>query len=278
MMPYLIDSHSHPHAPLFDPDCAEVLARMSEKRIWTIAIGTSINDSARAIEFAEHHPGVWATVGLHPEYLTSSFVDPADASDIDKTFDRERFRELARSSKKVVAIGETGLDYYRIDEGRDREEAMKIQESIFREHLALAAELDLPIVVHCRDALTRLAEMLTEQPVRGVVHSFTGTWKEAEPLLELGMSIAVNGIATFPPRKNANTEDQIDRTIERIPLDRLLIETDAPYLAPVPYRGKRNEPAWVEEVAQHVARVRGISLEAVAEATTKNCIKLFDLS
>lgn len=279
MSPFLIDSHSHLHCPPFNPDREEVLARMQEKNIATIVIGTSINDSQRAIVFAETHKDIWATVGLHPEYLTSSFIDPADAPDLDRTFDPKRFLELAQSSKKVVAIGETGLDYYRIDEGSDREQAMAQQEEIFRQHITIARELDLPLVIHCRDALTRLVEILQQEKFgQAVIHSFTGTWQEAKPLLDLGCMIAVNGIATFPPRKNFKLEDQIDRTIEQIPLDRLLIETDAPYLAPVPYRGKRNEPAWVEEVAKHVAKVRRQSVEEIAKATTENTMKLFGLT
>lgn len=257
---------------------------MHERHVWGITIGTSVNNSKQAIAFAEKHEGIWATVGLHPEHLTSDHHDEDEGSieTIDLATLADDLEQLARSSKKVVGIGETGLDYYRVDEGRNAEEARQVQKTSFLTHLDVARRLDLPVVIHCREALGDLATIVQAEvgagrTVRGVVHSFTGTWEEARPLLDLGLFIAVNGIATFPPRKGSSPEQSIDRTIERIPLDRLLLETDAPYLAPTPHRGKRNEPAYVEEVAKHVAKVRGMSLDAIAEATTHNAITLFRL-
>ena len=300
MKPFLIDSHCHIQDSQYNQDREAVLGRMADKKRWGIAIGTSLINSQKALLFAESRNNFWATVGLHPEYLTSDFINPADDPDIDRFFDAQCLQEIAASSKKIVAIGETGLDFYRIpggagslsvrqaggfagDEGRDQEEAKQKQEKVFREHLLVARQLNLPVVIHCRDALSRLAEILQEEvdagrAVSAVVHSFTGTWQEAKPLLDLGCYIAVNGIATFPLKKNQNPEETIDRTIERMPIDRLLIETDAPYLAPTPFRGKRNEPAWVEEVAKHVAKVRHMTLEEIAELTTGNAQKLFSLN
>lgn len=283
MNPYLIDTHCHLHFPPYKEDLSEVLGRLHEKQIWGITIGTSLQNSEQGIAFAEAHEHIWATVGLHPEHFTSDFHDEQEGEVHEQTLDFERLRTLARSSSKVVGIGETGLDYFRIDEGRDATEARRLQEESFLQHLQVAAELDLPLIIHCRDALTRLAELLQQEQkngrfVRAVVHSFTGTWEEAKPLLTLGCFIAVNGIATFPLRKTQLPEHAIDRTIEQIPFDRLLLETDSPYLAPMPYRGKRNEPAWVEEVAKHVARVRGITIEEVATQTTQNAKTLFRLS
>lgn len=282
MKPFLIDTHCHIHCPPYDQDREAVLGRMREKNIWGITIGTDLNNSQKAIDFAESNEGIWATVGLHPEYLTSDFVDPAEEKNVDRTFDIDRLRTMAKSSKKIVGIGETGLDYYRIDEGRDREEAKQKQEKVFRQHLLVAYELNLPLIIHCRDALVRLAEILQEEfiagrSVRAVIHSFTGTWKEAQPLLDLGCYIAVNGIATFPLKKTQDPASAIDRTIEQMPIEKLLIETDAPYLAPAPFRGKRNEPAWVEEVAKHVARVRKMSLEEIARVTTRNATQFFSI-
>ena len=283
MNPFLIDTHCHLHFPPYDSDIDDVLGRLQEKRIWGVTIGTSLQNSERGITFAESHENIWATVGLHPEHFTSDFHDEQEGETHETHLDVTRLRQIAQSSPKVVGIGETGLDYYRIDEGRDASEARRIQEEAFLAHLRVAVALDLPLIIHCRDALTRLAELLRAEQERGtrvraVVHSFTGTWAEAEPLLDLGCCIAVNGISTFPLRKNQSPEQAIDRTIERIPIDRLLLETDAPYLAPTPYRGKRNEPAWVEEVAKHVARVRGVSLEEIATSTTENAIRFFRLS
>lgn len=287
MNPYLIDTHCHLHFPAYDVDRAEVLARMKEKNIWGITVGTGLKNSASALRFAslsgrqaDATDGIFATVGLHPEHVSSDFHDEQEGEKPEKFVAREQLVEVASASKKCVAIGETGLDWYRIDKEKDVEEVKAEQEKILHEHLAAAQELDLPVIFHCREALARLVDIVRKAQsekckVRGVVHSFTGTWEEAEKILELGLYIGVNGIATFPPRKGQDASQMIDRTIERMPLDRLLLETDAPYLAPAPYRGKRNEPAYVEEVAKHVAKVRGVSVEEIAEQTTKNARELF---
>jgi TatD DNase family protein len=282
MNPYLIDTHCHIHFPPYDTDRMEVLARMKEKNIWGITIGTGLKNSAAGLRFAEATEGVWATVGLHPEHVTSDYHDENEGEKPEKFATQEQMVEIASSSPKCVAIGETGLDWYRIDAALDAEKAKADQEKVLHEHLRASYELELPLVFHCRDALLRLAEMLQEEwnagrKPRGVVHSFTGTWDEAKPLLDLGLHIGVNGIATFPLRKGQDPDAVIDRTIERIPVEQLLLETDAPYLAPAPYRGKRNEPAYVEEVAKHVAGVRRTDLADIASRTTDNAITLFGL-
>lgn len=277
MKPFLVDTHCHIHFPSYDDDRAEVLARMKEKNIWGITIGTASGNSEAGIKFAEATEGIWCTVGLHPSHTTSKHIDEEEGAVHEHDISAETLIRLAKSSKKVVAIGEAGLDWYRLDQVGDAEAAKQTQERVFRTHLAAAQVTNLPIAIHCRDALTRLAEILQETKVRGVVHSFTGTWEEAKPLIDLGMHIAVNGIATFPLRKGQDPADAIDMTIKHIPLDRLLLETDAPYLAPAPYRGKRNEPAFVEEVANHVAKIRRVSVQEIAEQTTRNAMELFEL-
>jgi TatD DNase family protein len=280
--PFLVDTHCHVHFPPYHDDRTEVLARMREKRIWGITIGTGLVNSAAGLRFAEATDGIWATVGLHPEHVTSDYHDENEGEKPEHDVTQEALVEVAETSKKCVAIGETGLDWYRIDQNRDIEKAKADQEKVLHEHLRASYALDVPLVFHCREALTRLAEILQEEwnagrKPRGVIHSFTGTWDEAKPLLDLGLHIGVNGIATFSLRKGQSPSQAIDRTIESIPLERLLLETDAPYLAPNPYRGKRNEPAYVEEVAKHVASVRRASLEEIASKTTDNAIALFRL-
>jgi TatD DNase family protein len=280
--PWLIDTHCHIDGPSFDTERGAMLQRMHDKRIFGITIGTTLGNSERAIALAEQHEGLWASVGLHPEHLSSNFHDPEEGEQPEKTFDRERLERIARSSLKVVAIGETGIDLYRIDANRSREEAQAAQEASFIAHMDVAEELGLPVVIHCREALGRLAELLEERLkaghiFSGVVHSFTGTWEEAERLIGLGCYIALNGIVTFPPKKTADPARSLDRTIKQIPLDRLLLETDSPFLAPVPHRGERNEPTWVEDVAQYVAGVRGIELDELARITTANAARLFRL-
>jgi TatD DNase family protein len=274
--PFLIDTHCHIHFPAYDEDREQVLKRLEEKNIWALTIGTSLENAKKGIALAEATSGIWATVGLHPSHTTSEHIDEEEGEVHEHDVTVENLVTLASSSKKVVAIGEAGLDYYRLPE--DRESAIQKQELVFRTHIEAAKKLDLPLVIHCRDALTRLAELLDETGyARGVVHSFTGTWEEAKPLLDLGMHIAVNGISTFPLRKAQDPKSSIDLTIKNIPMERLLIETDAPWLAPTVYRGKRNEPVYVEEVAKHVAKVRGMTLEEVAKQTTDNAMKLFRL-
>lgn len=279
-MPRLIDSHCHLHFPAYAEDREAVLSRLKEKETWAVTVGTTLGTSKGAVEFAESHDGVWATVGYHPEHFSSAYHDEAEGDA--GTYSIEGVKKIAASSKKVVAIGETGLDFYRIDEGRDRNEAIKQQEKGFREHLAVARELNLPVVIHCREALTRLAEIVADEQkngwdVKGVVHCYTGTWTEAQPLLELGLHLSFTGVITFPPRKSDDPALHVHRVIEEMPFDRILIETDAPWLTPVPYRGKRNEPIYVEYVAQMIAELRGLSFDEVARQTTENAQRLFGI-
>jgi TatD DNase family protein len=281
-MPRLIDSHCHLHFPAYNEDRDAVLLRMREKQIWGIAVGTNIATSKSGVAFAEQHPDVFATVGYHPEHLTSSYIDEHEPHD-SLPYSIDAVAEIAKSgSKKIVAIGETGLDFFRIDKDRDEQEATQLQEFGLRDHIKLADELDLPLVIHCRDAFRRLAtiiqsEQTTGKKVRGVIHCFTGTWEEGKMLLDLGFHLSFTGIITFPPKKDEDPERSIHRTIERMPLDRMLVETDAPWLTPLPHRGKRNEPTYVEHVAQKIAELRGIDVEEVARQTTENALTLFQL-
>lgn len=280
-MPYLIDTHCHIHFPSFDATRVGVMQRMREKRIAAITVGTSIRTSQEGIAFAEKYDDVWATVGYHPEHLTSSYHD--DSEGPPDAFDLDAIAHLARSSPNVVAIGETGLDFFRIDPHRAIEEAHHVQERVFRQHLHLAHELKKPLIIHCRDAFRRLAEILQEEQqnagyrVEGVVHCFTGSWDEAKLLLDLGLHLSFTGIITFPLKKDTDPEHHVHRVIERMPLDRLLVETDAPWLAPIPHRGEKNEPAFVEYVAQRVAELRRTDFNDIACKTTENAQRLFQI-
>lgn len=275
-----IDTHSHLHFPDYDADREACLARMQEKDIGTIVVGTTLGTSRSAIHFAEQHANIWATVGYHPEHFSSTFAyhGEEDRGEYSITV----LRELAQSSKKVIAIGETGLDFYRMDEGIDIEHAKQQQELGFREQLRLAAELRLSLVIHCRDAFADVVRILADEKRKGhapqtIIHCFTGTWAEAQPLLELGCFFSFSGIITFPLKKTQDPEQAIQRVIERLPMDRVLIETDAPFLAPVPYRGKRNEPAYVEQIAYAIAQIRGMSIESCTERLRKNTRDAFGI-
>lgn len=276
----MIDTHSHLHFPEYGQDREACLARMREKGIGTIAIGTTLGTSASAIAFAEKETDVWASVGYHPEHFSSDFAYQGEE---DKgEYSIQRLRELAQSSPKVIAIGETGLDFYRIDEGIDAMEAKKKQEQGFREQLVLAAELDKTLVVHTRDAFPDLVRILADEKRKGhaprtVIHCFTGSWTDAQPLLGLGCWLSFSGIITFPPKKAQDPEMAVQRVIERMPESNILAETDAPFLAPVPYRGKRNEPAHVEEVVRSIADIRGMGLPDCQRLLMENTQKAFRL-
>lgn len=277
----LFDTHCHVHFPAYDADRADVLARLTEVGGGAITVGTSLANSRSAIALAEKQANVWASVGLHPSHVTHPFHDENEGAVEEQDVSREALTSLATSSSRVVAIGEAGLDVYRVEPDQ-REEALKKQIPVFETHLNVAEELGLPVIVHCREALRELNMLLRERRAQGcadrcILHSFTGTWAEAEPLIELGCYIGLNGIVTFPPRKNTQPEDWLEVVAKYVPKEQILIETDAPYLAPTPYRGQRNEPAYVQNVAEYLASVRGIMLEEMLAQTTENAMRVFGI-
>jgi len=252
--PMLIDSHCHLDFDDLSSRLPEVFDRMIANGVGgAVCIGVNLEDWPRVIALAESDARLFATVGVHPEY--SDRREPT----------ADELVALA-GHPKVIAIGETGLDYYW------HKDAPEWQRERFRTHIAAARRSSLPLVIHTRDAAADTLRLMKEEgadTVGGVMHCFTETWEVASAALDLGFHISFSGIVTF---KNAV---QIKEVAQKVPLDRLLVETDAPYLAPVPFRGKLNEPGHVLHVAEEVARLRGLSLEAVAEATTANFIRLF---
>jgi len=289
----LIDTHCHVHFNAYRDDMDDVITRTLEKGVLMMTVGTQKDTSRRGLEVAERYEGLWATVGLHPNHLTQqAFWDddelPPDQqpNTIIKTraerFDASSYLELARHPK-CVAVGECGLDSYRIPEGAEFEEVMRVQEAALRGQFDVATQAGLPVVVHCRDAHERQAQIIKEYTDagkltrRGVIHCFTGTMEEAQRYLDEDFYISFTGIITFPPRKGEGDLSAVQKVVRELPLERMLVETDAPYLTPIPYRGKRNEPWYVQFVAQKVAELKGISVEEVAEATTANAKALFGL-
>jgi TatD DNase family protein len=254
MSPTLIDSHCHLDFDDLAGRLPEVFARMEENRVVAaVCIGVNLEDWPKVIALAESDARLFATVGVHPEY-----ADAREAT-VDELV------SLARHPK-VIAIGECGLDYHW------HEDAPEWQRARFRTHIAAARRAGLPLVVHTRDAAADTLRLLAEEgadEVGGVMHCFTENWEVASAALDLGFYISFSGIVTF---KNAV---QIKEVAQKAPLDRILVETDAPFLAPVPFRGKLNEPGYVLHVAEEIARLRGLTLAAVAEATTANFTRLF---
>lgn len=255
----LIDTHCHLADPKLRGDLDAVLERAAQAEIATIvAVGaiSSIETDRLTVEIAESHLNVYAAVGVHPH----------DAKDCDA--DRlAQLRELARSHK-VVAIGESGLDFHYMHSPADA------QERALTAHLALAAEMDLPIVIHCRDAEERIVAIVRETgipPRGGVIHCFTGNASAAKQFVALGFHISFSGILTF---KSAR---EIREAAALVPDDRMMVETDAPYLAPEPYRGKRNEPAFVRRTLEALAATRGADPDRVAALVSENARRFFRL-
>ncbi len=249
----LVDSHCHLDFPDFAPERDAVIARAFAAGVGTmLTICTRLDQFTGVEAIASSDPRIWCSVGAHPHEAT-------DHSDL--LTDR---LVVLGAHPRVVGIGETGLDFHYDLSPRD------IQERVFRTHIAASRATGLPLIIHAREADAEIAAILAaEHPPPGVLHCFTGTRALAEAALELGFYISISGIVTF-----RNAED-LRAIVRDLPLDRLLVETDAPYLAPVPYRGKRNEPAFVAATAAFVAELKGISTEALAEATTANFFRLF---
>ena len=250
----LVDSHCHLDFPDFDGRIGQVREAMAAQGVThALCVSVSLAEWPKVIQLAEVHENFFASVGVHPDHDSG---DPVSGADL-----VERARH-----PKVVAIGETGLDYYR--QTGDTE----WQRERFRAHIRAAREADLPLIIHTREASADTLAIMREEgaeTVGGVMHCFTETQAVADAAMAMNFYISFSGIVTF---RNATELKQVAR---RVPLERLLVETDSPYLAPVPFRGKTNQPAWVRQVAEEIARLHGTSLEAVAFATTRNFFDLF---
>jgi TatD DNase family protein len=292
------DSHTHSHFAAFSEDYKEVITRALSAGVGLVNVGTQRDTSKRAIEVAhefEREP-VYATVGLHPIHTEQSFHDikelglpkeftpletPAQAGAVSngnlsltgftsrgEEFDKSYYTELARDAK-VVAIGECGLDYYRLSE-----ETKKKQAEVFIGQIEVAHAVNKPLMIHCRNAFPDLIALLTAQSsqlkaIPGIIHFFTGTPDDARALLELGFSFTFGGVVTF-------TRDY-DEAIKIIPKDRILSETDAPYVAPVPFRGKRNEPAYVIHTVKKLAELKGVSADEMQTQIWENAKRIWGI-
>ena len=252
----LFDTHAHYDDDWFDADRDALLASMPERGVGLIVHpGITVETSRQAIAMAERYGHVYAAVGIHPENC-HDFV-PAHI---------EQLRELARHPK-VVAIGEIGLDYY-----WDTNPPKEFQQQVLRSQMALAAELKLPVIIHDRDAHADTLAIVKEFPeVTGVFHCYSGSVEDARTLVKMGWMLSFNGAATF---KNARKAPEV---IAEVPLERLMIETDAPYLAPVPHRGKRNDSSLVHLVAEKIAQIKGLTAEEVEKATWDNGKRFFNI-
>ncbi|MDE2312437.1 MAG: TatD family hydrolase [Patescibacteria group bacterium] len=283
----LIDTHGHVNFRAFQDDAKEVLQRALDSGVQVITVGSQIDTSRSGVELANQFElGVYAVVGLHPEHTHSQYVDEEEThfKTREEVFDYEAYKKLAQDPK-VVGIGECGLDYYRlpaeVHEGFHEEIKAK-QKAAFRAQIKLARELNKVLVIHSRPAkgsdelYEHLLQILDEEGVSGEnmrfeVHSYTAGPEYFQKFLDRGAYVSFNGIITFDKTGN------MEKLVEMAPLNRIILETDCPYLTPVPNRGKRNEPSFVKFVADKVAEIKKISAHEVAETTTRNAKELFKI-
>jgi TatD DNase family protein len=251
-----IDSHCHINFPELAANMSDVLAQMRQNEVVSaLCISVNLADFPQVLALAEQYPHIFASVGVHPDY---EGVEEPDVA---------RLVGLAQHPK-VIAIGETGLDYFRLKGD------LEWQRARFRNHIRAARASSKPLIIHTREAAADTLRIMAEEnaaEASGVMHCFTETWEVAEAALAMGFYISFSGIVTF---KNAK---QLKEVARRVPLERMLIETDAPYLAPVPHRGKLNQPAYVKHVAEEIALLRGIGVDEVGRRTTENFERLFKL-
>lgn len=281
----IFDTHCHVQFNSYKDDYEEVIKRCKEKGVILNTVGTQKTTSKLAVEFAEKYENVYATIGIHPIHVTSTEVDEEEThfQSREEEFDEKYYDELA-SHKKVIAVGECGLELFHLPEDANKEEILEKQKQNFFEQYNFAKKHNLPLVIHIRDAYEEMADFLQElknktgEDIRGVVHCYSSNWQNAKRFLDLGLYIGFTGIITFPERKT-NPEPHFDllEVVKNIPLDKMLIETDAPYLAPQKYRGQRCEPWMVEEVGKKIAELKNLSSEEVFAKTLENSKKLFNI-
>ncbi len=272
----IIDSHTHVHFPVYDADRDAVIKRAKNVGVKMISVGTQAASSEAAVTLARKYPGdIWATAGFHPNHFASAWYH--DKKEQEKTereeFDAKRLRKIAENPE-VVAIGEFGLDYYRlVGEKKEKED----QQEAFGVQVEIAKDLKKALMMHCRpskgtdDAYLDAIHLLStyDSLPDKIFHFYAGSLEVTKKLVDFGAHFTFGGVITF--------SRDYDEAIKYIPLDRILLETDAPYVAPEPYRGRRNEPSYIVETAKKLGEIKGIDLEKVAEQTTKSALQVFKI-
>jgi len=271
------DAHTHVQFAAYDADRAEAIVRTQKAGVGMNVVGTQIDTSRAAVAVAQQYDGVWATIGLHPVHTSKSYHDTKELGEggqeftsRGEVFDFAAYESLGQDPK-VIAIGECGLDYYRVDES-----TKAIQVDTFVQQIELANSLDKPLMLHIRNGageanayLDAIELIKSHAKVQGDVHFFAGDWDIARRFLDLGFTLSFTGVLTF-------THDY-DEVVRNTPLDTILSETDAPYITPVPFRGKRNESANIPYIVEQIAKIRGEDLEAVREQLLKNARRVFNM-
>lgn len=276
----LVDTHAHVNFNVFKEDADEVIRRSLSDGTWMILVGSEYKTSKRALEYAnKYEKGVYAAVGLHPTHVSGGEVKGEDYefSATGEDFIYDVYEKLAKF-QKVVAIGEIGLDYYHVPKDETLDKVKKRQKDVFLKQLELSRDLNLPVIIHCRQAHDDMLEILSDFKKEnkekfsgdkswGVMHCFSGDEDLAWKYFSLGLNISFTGLITF--------SKQWDDLIRKMPNDKFMIETDAPYMTPDPYRGRRNEPVLVSYVAKRIAEIKNLSFERIADLSTRNARNLF---
>jgi TatD DNase family protein len=275
----IIDTHTHLNLNAFKDDAEQKIKECLKNDLWVINIGTNYETSKKAIELSSNYDkGVYASVGLHPINLETGLVkikkDPNEGGSNEEYFDYKKYKKLAQNDK-VVAIGEIGLDYYWKPKTKRKKALFKEkQKELLSKQIDLAQELSLPVIFHCRMAHQDMIDFLKKRsPLKAVAHGFVGTLEELKEYLSLGLFIGINGIIF----KNIEGID-FERNIKEIPLNRILFETDAPYLTPPSAKEERNEPLFVKYTIEKTAKIKDVSIEEIQKISSENAKKLFNLS
>ena len=249
----LVDTHAHIYDKQFKPDFDEIIDRISKELEFIVSIGYDLESSEKSVDLAEKYPFIYGVVGVHP----------TDIKKYSDTVER-KLEELARN-EKVVAIGEIGLDYHWMEDPKEE------QEEIFRRQMELSRRVGLPVVIHTRDAMEDTVKILEDyKDVGGIMHCYPGSYETAEKLIDR-YYFGIGGVVTF--KNNKVTKE----TVKKLPIEKIVIETDCPYLTPEPFRGKRNEPVYVRYIAEEIARIKEMQIEKVIEITTGNAKKVYNI-
>lgn len=250
----LVDTHTHIYGDKYNSDFFEVLKRTKEELEFIVSIGYDLESSKKSVELSNKYDFIYSTVGIHP----------VDIKEYNDEVEKELIA-MVKNNTKVVAIGEIGLDYYWMEDPKE------IQQDVFRKQLNISRETKLPVVIHTRDALEDTLKILSEyKDIGGILHCFPGSYDSVKSLLDR-YYVGIAGVVTF--KNNKKTQEMV----KQIPLDRVVIETDCPYLTPEPFRGQRNEPTYVKYVAEKIAEIKGISYEEVIKVTTENAKAIYNI-
>ncbi|MFA5086936.1 MAG: TatD family hydrolase [Candidatus Paceibacterota bacterium] len=261
----MIDTHAHLDFPDFDSDREELIKKCFDLGIKIINPGTNFDTSERAVKLAGNYENIYAAVGLHPGNIETQFSN-FEGERLEKDFDYGIYKKLI--NEKTVAIGEIGLDFWRMPKEKENQEILiKKQQEIFIKQLDLADEFNLPIIIHCRAAMDELTDILEKRKTKGVVHCFTGNWEQAQKFIAMGYFIGLNGIMF---------KMNLKEVVKNCPLQKILLETDCPFLPPTGFE-KRNNPLSLTIIAETIAKLKGVSAEEVVAATDNNAIQLFNL-